>query len=107
MNSKDQLFNTNPYFSTNNILTFGYEITLENILFDSKSINRQISSIFHDWFTTLGSLHKYETCWSVTDYLNIQTFQTQKYCRFGIRASTTRFGTLQKICYSKTQLQKG
>ena len=51
MNSKDQLLNTNPLFSTNNILTFGYEITLENILFDSKSINRQISPIFHDWFT--------------------------------------------------------
>ena len=86
MNSKDQLFNTNPLFFTNNILTFGYEITLENILFDSKSINRQISPIFHDWLPK-GNLHKYETCWSVTDYLNIQTFQTQKYCRFGIRTS--------------------
>ena len=63
MNSKDQLFHSSPLFSSNNILKFGDKITLENILFVSKSINKQVSSTFSDWFTFSGNLHRYETCW--------------------------------------------
>ena len=37
-----------PLFSSNNILKFGDKNTLENILFVSKSINKQVSSIFRD-----------------------------------------------------------
>ena len=48
MNFKDQLFHSSPLFSSNNILKFGEKITLENILFVSKSINRQVLSIFYD-----------------------------------------------------------
>ena len=44
--------------------------------------------IFYDWFTFSRDLHRYETCWSVTDHLNIATFRTQKYGCFSIRAST-------------------
>ena len=51
MNFKDQLFHSSPLFSSNNILKFGNKITLENILFVSKFINRQVPSIFYDWFT--------------------------------------------------------
>ena len=40
MNFKEQLFHSSPLFSENNILKFGDKITLENILFVSKSINR-------------------------------------------------------------------
>ena len=47
-------------------------------------------SIFYDWFTFSENLHKYETCWSVTNHLNIPTFQTQKNGRFSIRASAIR-----------------
>ena len=90
MNSKDQLFNSNPLFSSKNILKFGDKITLENILFVSKSINTQVSSIFNDWFTFSGNLHRYETCWSATNHLNIPTFRTQKYGHFSIRASVIR-----------------
>ena len=43
MNFKDQLFHSSPHFSSNNILKFGDKITLENILFISKSINRQVA----------------------------------------------------------------
>ena len=75
MNSKDQLFNSNLLFSSKNILKFGDKITLENILFVSKSINRQVPSIFNDWFTFSGNLHRYETCWSATNNLNIRTFR--------------------------------
>ena len=87
MNFKDQLFHSSPLFSSNNILKFGDKITLENVLFISKSINRQVPSIFNDWFTFSGNLHRYETCWSATNHLNIPTFQTQKYGHFSIRTS--------------------
>ena len=71
-------------------MKFGDQITLENIFFISKFISRQVPSIFNDWFTFLGNLHKYETCWSATNHLNIPTFQTQKYGHFSIRASAIR-----------------
>ena len=63
-------------------------ITLENVLFVSKSINRQVLPIFYDWLTFLMDLHRYETSCSVTDHLNAPTCRTQKYGRFSIRAST-------------------
>ena len=53
--------------------------TLQNILFVNKSINRQVPPIFYDWFTFSGNLHRYETCWSVNDHLNILIFWTQKH----------------------------
>ena len=56
MNFKDQLFHSSPLFSSNNILKLGDKITLENALFVSKSINRQVPSIFYDWFTFSGKL---------------------------------------------------
>ena len=74
MNFKDQFFNSGPLFSLNNILKFVDKIILENILFISKSINRQVPSIFNDWFTFSRNLHRYETCWSATNHLNIPTF---------------------------------
>ena len=58
------------------------------MLFVNKSINRQVPPIFYDWYTFSGYLLICKTCWSVTDHLNIPTFQTQKYGRFSIRAST-------------------
>ena len=49
MNLKDQLFHSSPLSSSNNFLKFGDKITLENIIFVSKSINRQVLSISYDW----------------------------------------------------------
>ena len=77
MNFKYQLFHSSPLFSENNISKFIDKITLENILFGNNKLNRQVSPIFYDWFTFLGDLHRYKTCWSVTDHLNIPTFGTQ------------------------------
>ena len=68
-------------------MKFGDKITLENIYFVSKSINRQVPSIFYDCFIFSGDLHSYETCWSMTNHLNIPTSRTQKYGNFSIRAS--------------------
>ena len=57
MNYKDQLFHLSPLFSENNISKFGDIITLENILFVNKSINRQVPPMFYDWFTFPENLH--------------------------------------------------
>ena len=46
MNFKDQSFHSSPLFSSNNILKLGDKITLENILFVSKSINSHVRSMF-------------------------------------------------------------
>ena len=88
INFKDQLFHSTPLFFENNILKFIDKITLENILFFNKSINRQVPPIFYDWFTFSGDLYRYETCWFVTDHLIMPTFWTQMYGRFSRRAST-------------------
>ena len=87
---KEQLFHSNPLLSSTNILKFGDKITLENIIFVSKSINREVLSIFNDWFTLSGNLHWHETCWSPTNHPNIPNFWTKKYCHFSIRASAVR-----------------
>ena len=111
INFRNQLFHSSPLFSSNNILKFGDKITLENILFVSKSINRKVSSTFNDWFTFSEKVHRYETCWSATNHLNIPAFQTQKYGLFSIRASAIRSWNYTQdmlkvnLSLSKTQLQ--
>ena len=87
---KEQLFHSNPLLSSTNILKFGDKITLENVIFVSKSINREVLSIFNDWFTLSGNLHWHETCWSPTNHPNIPNFWTKKYGHFSIRASAVR-----------------
>ena len=61
INFKGWLFHSSPLFSSNNILKFGNKITLENIIFISKSINRQLPSIFYDSLTFSGNLQNNET----------------------------------------------
>ena len=56
MNFKDQLFHSSPLLSENNIFQFYDKITLENIVFIHKSIDRQAPPIFYDWFTFSGDL---------------------------------------------------
>ena len=112
MNFKDQLFHSSPLFSENNILKFIDKITLVNILFVNKSINRQVPPIFYDWFTFSGNLHRYETCWSVNDHLNIPTFRTQKHGCFSIRASSIYSGNsiqnllIKNLCRKNSALKK-
>ena len=106
MNFKDQLFHSSPLFSQNNILKFIDKITLENKLFVNKPINRQVPPIFYDRFTFSGNLHRYETCWSVNDHLNIPTFWTQKYGHFSIRASTIYSWNYTKSLNEKFITQK-
>ena len=90
MNFKDQLFYSSPFFSSNYILKFGDKITLENILFVNKSMNRQVLSIFYNCFTFSGNLRRYETCKLLTNYRNTPTFWTQRYGYFSMRVSAIR-----------------
>ena len=60
MNFKDQLILLNLLFFKNNFLKFGDKITLEDILFDYKSFNRQVPPIIYYWFTFSGNLRRYE-----------------------------------------------
>ena len=64
MNFREQLFHSSPLISENNILKFGDKITLKNILFINKSVNRQVPPIIYDWFTFSRNLHRYETFWT-------------------------------------------
>ena len=96
MNFKDQLFHPTPLFSSNNILKFGDKIT-ENIHFISVPINRQVPSIFNDWFRFSGNLHRYETRWSTTNHLSSPTFRTQKYGHFSITANAKNKFFTQKL----------
>ena len=90
MNFIHQLYDSNSLFFSNNILKFGNKFPSENIIFASKSISRQVPSIFYDWFTFSENLHRYETCRCITNQLNILTFRTPKYGCFSIRASAKR-----------------
>ena len=90
MNFKYQLSYSLPLFSSNNILKFDEKITIENIIFVSKTINRQVTPIFYAWFTFSGNLDRDKTCWSVTNHLNVQTLWNQKYGHFSIRTSAIR-----------------
>ena len=59
MNFKDQLFHSSPLFSSNSIFKFGNKITLENIIFVSKSINSKCPLYLYDWFTFSGNFYWY------------------------------------------------
>ena len=60
----------------------------------------KVPPIFYYWFTFSRNMHRYETCWSVNDHLNIQTFWIQMYGCFSIRASTIySWNSTKKIFY--------
>ena len=63
--------------------------------------------IFYDWFTFSEDLHRYETCWSGNDHLNIPTFRTQKYGHFSIRAgSIYSWNSMQNLLIKNLSLKK-
>ena len=52
---------SSPLFKTSFILKFSDEVTLENTLFVSKSINNLLPSLFNDWFLFSSDQNNYET----------------------------------------------
>ena len=106
MNFNNQLFHSIPLFSENNILKFDDKITLENILFIKKWINRKVLAIFYDWFRLSGYLHRWKTSWSINDHLKIPIFWTQKYNYFSITASTIYYWkSIQNLLMKKLLLK--
>ena len=82
MNFKDQLFHSSPLFFENNILKFINKITSVSKLTD-KCLPYFMSGLH---FQEISTDAKLAGLW--TDHLKIPIFQTQKYGRFSIRAST-------------------
>ena len=52
---------SSPLFKRSFVLKFSDQVTLENTLFVSKSINNLLPSLFNDWFSFSSDQHNYET----------------------------------------------
>ena len=70
-------FHTSPLFKQNSILKSQDKISIENILFVSKSLNKLSPSIFNTWFSFSSDQHNYETSSSTQGNL-IKLFIRQK-----------------------------
>ena len=62
--------------------------------------------MFYDWFTFSGDLHRYDTCWSINDNLNILTSRTQKYGRLSIFSWNSMQNILMKHLSLKNATSK-
>ena len=79
INLQPRNFHTSPLFKQNSILKFQDKISIENILFVSKSLNNLSPSIFNTWFSFSSDQHNYETSSSAQGNL-IKLFYEAKRC---------------------------
>ena len=68
----------------NSILKFEDKISLENILFISKSLNNLSSSVFNTWFSFSSDQHNYETSSSTQGNLIKCFHKTKRYEKYSI-----------------------
>ena len=68
-----------PLFKQNSILKFQDKISLENILFVSKSLNKLTPSVFSKWFSFSLDQHAYETSSSTQGNLTKLFYKTNIY----------------------------
>ena len=68
----------------NSILKFEDKISLENILFISKSLNNLSSSVFNTWFSFSSDQHNYETSSSTQGNLIKHFYNTKRYGKYSI-----------------------
>ena len=61
INFQPRNFHTSPRFKQNSILKFQDKISLENIVFISKTLNNLLLSVFNTWFSFTSDQHNYET----------------------------------------------
>ena len=93
-----QLIHSNPLSSTNNTFKLGNKISLENIIFVNKSINRKVSLI---------GLHFQKICINLLVY-NIPTFRTQKYGGFSTKVNTIySWNSINDLLSKNLSLKKG
>ena len=88
---------TSPLFKQNSILKFQEKISLENILFVSKSLNNLSPSVFNTWLVFSSDQHSYETSSSTQGILIKLFYKTNRYGKFSITISAAE---------SRNKLQK-
>ena len=88
---------TSPLFKKNSILKFQEKISLENILFVSKSLNNLSPSVFNTWLVFSSDQHSYETSSSTQGILIKLFYKTNRYGKYSITIS---------VAESRNKLQK-
>ena len=84
INFQPRNFHTSPQFKQNFILKSQDKISLENILFISKSLNNLSSSVFNTWFSFSSDQHNYETSSSTQGNLIKRFHKTKRYEKYSI-----------------------
>ena len=89
---------SSPLFKRSFILKFSDEVTLENTLFVSKSINNLLPSLFNDWFLFSSDQHNHETSWSSLGNLYKPSYKTNLNGKNSIIVSAINaWNNLQKL----------
>ena len=76
---KGKFDHTSSLFSESNIIKLPDEISIENCLFVTKSLNNQLREIFNNWFVFSSDTHRYETSCSEKDMLKVKSFNTKSH----------------------------
>ena len=76
-----------PLIRKTSILIFKDKISLENILFISRSINNLLPSLFTNWSVFSSDTRKYSTSWSFNDKLKKYSCRTNSYGKNSITIS--------------------
>ena len=97
LNFQPRNFHTSPLFKQNSILHIQDKISLENILFISKSLNNLTLSVFNAWFSFSSDQHNYETLSSTQGNLIKLFYKTKRYGKCSITVSAVEtWGRIQK-----------
>ena len=102
---------TSHLFKQSSILKFQDKISLENILFVSKSLNNLSPSVFNTWLSFSSDQHDYETSSSTQQCGNLTKlfYKTNRYGQYSITVSAVEsWNKIQKqlkVCYLKTYPQ--
>ena len=84
INFQPRNFHTSPLFKQNSILKFQDKISLENVLFISKSLNNLSPPVFNTWFSFSSDQHKYETSSSSQGNLIKPFYKTKRNGKYSI-----------------------
>ena len=71
-----------------------------DVIFVNRAINNTLPSIFNDWFKFCSEIHNYETSSTSKDHLYKQSYRTNAYGKFSVKASAIE-------SWNKTQDQMG
>ena len=92
---KGKLDHTSSLFSASNIIKLPDKISIENCLFASKSLNKQLPEIFNNCF--FSDTYRYETSCSEKGMLKVKSFNTKSHGKEAIIYSAINtLNSLQK-----------